>query len=249
MKILTFTIGFLLLAHTASAASMVQATSTYVSALATQFATTSSAVTAGNLIAVYVQRATGTTNPTVTDDKGNTYTFVAERKNPAGGSAATQGFIWYAKNVVAGVTAVKVVRNTGSDMGLHVMEISGLDTADPFVASTTGNGFGTAAVASSTLTLASSGFIFAGAGQETIVGTNTAGPGYTIGTEKSNQNSFDEYRVAVAGTYNVNATTRSGQWVILGMSFKDSSAVVSTTYIPRLLIKSALQLYGQMKIN
>jgi hypothetical protein len=240
-KLLAIICVFVFSANTVSAAAFVQAASSYGAGASPQTKAFSSNVTAGNLIAVYYQNLNGTDiSPTVTDTLGNTYTKAAFVKS-VGVNPAT-GFLYYAKNILGGANTVSVTAGDGSDHGIHIMEISGLDTTDPFVASTTGIGTGTSPSAPD-LTTGFAGFIYVGGGQETNVGSNTAGSGYTIGTQETGHNSFDEYQVVTAGTYTVTATTPSGTWVLLGMAFKNASAPAST-YRPRSIFMGAASWVG-----
>jgi RHS repeat-associated protein len=182
--------------------------------------TLSSAVTTGDLIVVGITE-NGQTIPsnTVTDNKGNTYTKLADANN-AGDHAA----IFYAKNVTGGSSFTV---STGiSGRSLAVMEYSGVATTSPFdvTASSTGtsNAPNSGNVTTSVNGELAFGLAFSGGDGDTW----TPGSGYTIRQQVTNNATAErlaaeDKTATTAGSVSAGfTTTTSDVWAAAIATFK-----------------------------
>ena len=117
--------------------SAIQNSAGAVASLAKSFA---SNITAGNMIvvsAVAYKSAGGQGLDTPTDDKSNTYVFVASRTQTTSGQMTV--WIWVAANVAAGATQVTVAEAAGTaDITMAIAEYSGANTVNPIDTGSTG---------------------------------------------------------------------------------------------------------------
>jgi len=104
---------------------------------------TVSASTQGNLMVALVTWCCNTGVPTVSDNKGNTWTQLGSAQTDGGGDDWT--VFYYAISTVGGVTSVSVGPNTNGDIGISYGEFSGVNQTSPT------DGAPAAAVPSSTI--------------------------------------------------------------------------------------------------
>jgi hypothetical protein len=109
---------------------------------ASQTATFGSSTSSGNLVAVTVAwgNSGGQTAPTISDNKGNTYTKLKEQSATASDAVA----IYVAKNITGGAShQVTATSNGGTAfISMGIIELSGADTATQAGATNSGSGAG-----------------------------------------------------------------------------------------------------------
>jgi hypothetical protein len=114
---------------------VIQAASTTMQTTNDALSQTIAPTMAGDLVvvAVTVNTNAATTVTTITDNApggGNVYTSANQRSNDTSCDNVVE--LWYAKNVVAGATSVKVTTNLVVQMDMWVLELAGLDRMAPF---------------------------------------------------------------------------------------------------------------------
>ncbi len=227
--------SFLLLSSPALAAiSLVQSNSTYPGGVGPTGLAFGSNNTAGNLIVVGVQGANNSTDPTITDTRGNTYVKVG---SATGGNGPAYDYLYYAKNIAAGANTVSVTLPNGADLGFHISEWSGIDTVSPLIASSTGVGTSSTALWSATSATVSSNnaLLVVIAGTETSNETFTAGSNFTLLSQQSTHSSAAEYRiVSSAGSYDATITGNSAtnDWVMVMGAFKAATVTTPAAQAP-----------------
>jgi hypothetical protein len=215
-----------------AAITLVQSTSLYNSGINLSEAKAfTSNNTAGNLIIVAIQGSAISSNPTVSDSRGNTYTKIGSVN---GGGGPAYSYLYYAKNIAAGANTVTVTLNNGGDLGFHISEWSGLDTTSPVTASSTGVATSSATLwsASSLTTTAANSLLFSFGGTESSAETFTAGTNFTKITDQPSHSSMAQYRVVSStGSYNSTMTvnTADSAWVVIMAAFKAATVVTPAT--------------------
>lgn len=86
--------------------------------------------TSGNVVVVGAgyNGSTATDITGISDSQTNTYT----RIDGSTESSFVAGEVWYAYNITGGTNTVTVTKTTTSDLGIAIVEYSGLTTSDPF---------------------------------------------------------------------------------------------------------------------
>ncbi|MDD5164996.1 MAG: peptidoglycan-binding protein [Candidatus Pacebacteria bacterium] len=204
--------------------------------------------TAGNLIVVAVSSYinAGAGDVTIQDSSSNTFVKVSEKDS----GNNSKVYLYYAKNIIGGPDTVTVSLTGGyDDLGFHISEWSGLDTTDPFVASSTGANAG-ALWSTGDLTLTDpAGLIFVGLSDESGGGSPVSpGLGFTVLNEEPVQMSATEYQIINApGTYSVEMSGNSSPyWAMGSVAFRAQTAIIYpyalTTSAPSSVSTSTLTL-------
>lgn len=185
-------------------------------------------VTAGNLLVVGVATYNPGVTVAVTDSQGNTYTQAVgyATSTEAGGVRASQ---WYAIAGSTGPNTVTVSPSASAYSAIHLLERSGVDTADPFNAGSTGTGTGTAADCGSVpVAQADSLVVVLVADNAGGSRTWTAGTGFDLRTQQPNGSSFvasateDDLSVGAAVNGTITLST-SAAWAAIGASYNPAT--------------------------
>jgi hypothetical protein len=190
------------------------------SAAATSYSVTVSSTTANNLLVVLVRVVNTSTLSSVTDNAGNTYSLSFGYIDF---STNTRLYQAYGVQTTGGATSVTITQSTGSGSSAIVNEYSGFaagnTNATVYDAGVTGTGTGTS-ISTSTLTPSSTGNLIVCSIR--AVGTGiAAGSGYTIyGTQGATHAMM--YKLSSGSSETCPATCTSGDWGIIGMSFRDT---------------------------
>jgi hypothetical protein len=186
--------------------------------------------TSGNLIAVFVTYYYGVhgdpATTTITDTAGNTYTQVDTRDN-----GASQKIIsFYAKNIVG--NASNVVTATFSSNTIYtdifVLQYSGLDTASPLDAHTTGTASASTSVTSSSFTTSQADEVIVAGAFDDTGGPLTAEAGYTKQVSVNNGGVEDKIVSSIQTGVTASMTGASGNWGMAVMTFKQAPDPVVT---------------------
>jgi RHS repeat-associated protein len=183
----------------------------------------SSAVTLGSAVSTGDAIVVGVTNfgavSTVTDNKGNTYTKVADAKNGTDHAA-----IYYAKNVTGGSTFT-ITSNAGGTIAAH--EYSGIATSTPLDKTASSTGTGTV-LSSGTVTVGNDHEVYFAVGWSDNSGdTWTAGSGYTLRQQETDNNTWE--RLATEDAILSSASTSVARFTV---TTSDSWAAAIATFKP-----------------
>jgi YD repeat-containing protein len=144
-----------------------------------------SAVTSGDLVVVGITVFNQTlASNQITDNKGNTYTKAAEAINGTDHAA-----IYYAKNVTGGSSFQ--VSSGAVDGTIAIHEYSGVDTVNALDKTNTGTGTSNAPKSASVTTSTSSELYFGVAWSNTSGDSWSAGSGYTLRQQETDNNTFE----------------------------------------------------------
>ena len=191
------------------------------------YVTFANPITSGNLIVVGLT-IYGTAIPSnaVTDNKGNTYTKVAEAINSGTSDHAA---IFYAKNVTGG-SSFTITSSIGGTLAAH--EYSGVSTSTPFdkAASSTGT---SATPTSGNVTTAIGNELYVGITWSEGTAAATAGPNFTLREQETNNSSAERIATedSVIGTATTTAATfsiPSNPWAAAIATFKPQVMSTST---------------------
>jgi hypothetical protein len=181
--------------------------------------TFTNAVTTGNLVVVGLT-IWNTTIPSnaITDNKGNTYTKVAEAIQPG---TTDHAALFYAKNVTGG-SSFTVTSSVGGTISVH--EYSGISTTSPFdkAASSTGT---SATVSSGTVTTTLASELYVGVMWSEGSASSTAGGGYTLREQEINnvaneRQATEDQVISVATTTKALWSIASNDWAAAIASFR-----------------------------
>lgn len=200
-------------------------------------ATPGTAITAGNLLAVYVHWTSSTSSlVSVTDNKSNTYTLV---RCPTI-SGTTQACGAYASNVVAGSTTVTATFNNSGNLDKRIIvhEVSGVSTGsvtggplDCSASNTQINpGNPTDVITSGTCVPSiSGGYVFGATGNVSSNG-QVPGTGYTQRIDQTTRESEDRIQssaAAIAATFTPAGAGNNDNWITFVMVFNPPFTSVS----------------------
>jgi hypothetical protein len=131
-------------------------------------------VTPGNLIIVHVISAL-TSQATVTDSLGNTYTLGAMSVG-TGSNFTISAQVFYVPNALGGPDTVTVSIPSGTFLNFFLYEVSGAVTAAPVDVTATGNGLGATVYTGTATTTSANDFVFVGTAHH--YGYPTPGSGF-----------------------------------------------------------------------
>jgi hypothetical protein len=179
----------------------------------------SSNVTAGSVLIVVSAGNDNEASTTLSDTLGNTYTRDSGGWNNIDGVA-----IWHTVSASGGANTV--TRSSGSDVGLIIMEVSGLDTSALVNTTDFANTVGTGTVpTSNSYTTTQTCFIISAYNEEHSGNSATAGTGYTIVQENGAQHSVAQVKSGVSsGTYTNTFSIASSisSWVMATVAYKET---------------------------
>jgi hypothetical protein len=171
--------------------------------------------TAHNLIIVAVRVGTPSPQVTVTDSRGNSYQLAGAQDQTSDGSRV---LIYYASNVAAGASTVRVQLSGSATLRFGVYEYSGVSTLDR-VASAQGN-TGTSLDTGSPPTTSQSGELVFTLGMTGDPVTYAAGAGYTQRHVVAGKFLTEDRVVSAVGSYHGTATiSPTSLWAIVVATF------------------------------
>ncbi len=179
----------------------------------------SQAQTAGNFNVVAIGWNDVVSNITsVTDSSGNVYQLAAPVTRGSGVSQA----IYYAKSIVGGTNTVTAnFDRAASFVDLRILEYTGIDSANPVIATASAAGSGATANSGNVTTTAAKALIF-GAGV-TTGGFNGAGTSFTSRIITTPDLDIAEDRIVTAtGTYSATAP-QGGSYVMQVVAFRGAA--------------------------
>ncbi len=190
---------------------------TTVSSISSNFPSNNAA---GNLLIVTGTAARPSSNLTISDTAGNSYSLaVGPITDPA---QSVTAYIWYAKNCKGGPNTVTLTPSTPGALEIHVSEYSGLDSFSPLDQTSFASGTGLAVSSGSKITQSNSelvfGYSFVGAGSSTV-GAGFTGLSYVNGD-------WDEYQIQnTSGSVAASFTqSTSVPWLALMATFRPAGA-------------------------
>ncbi|MEI6057761.1 MAG: hypothetical protein WCQ60_02200, partial [bacterium] len=175
-------------------------------------------VTAGDTIFVVTAGNASQSGVTVSDTLGNTY-----NQDVAAGSQ--DGLAIFSTNSVSG-GANTITRSGGTDAGLLILEVSGIQPSSP-VDVTDGSlsgGTANAPTANSFTTTNNTDFILSAYSAESIANGGTAGSGYTMAAANNSQDSLVEYSAGNSiGSYQpgFSITQSPAHWTMVSVAYKE----------------------------
>jgi hypothetical protein len=175
--------------------------------------------TAGNLNIVVVGWSGATSEPTsVTDTAGNTYQLAVGPTRAAGPQSLSQS-VYYAKNIRGGGNSVTVRFSQASTADIRVAEYSGLDPANPLLATTFGTGTGNQS-RTGTLIVTAPKVLLVAANVITSW-TSSVTTGFTTRMVTNPDGDLVADRIVSAGSHTVSANlVDSGPWVMHLIAFQ-----------------------------
>jgi chitodextrinase len=199
-----------------------------------------SAVTSGDVVAVFVSWRTGSTLSSITDNCGGSYTLV--NNNTAGNDSAFAAMAYGTGSSGSCTLIAHFAADPGSDRVIIVHEISGVSTASPLdsgqtkINSQSSPGAGTDAVTSGNITTTINGDYIFGATYNTSANTPTISPGTndsirnTSSPDLASEDRIQSSSGAIAVTFTQNKTY--ADFITGVMAFQPASGGSSDTQAP-----------------
>lgn len=179
--------------------------------------------TAGNLLYVHgsFRQACAALTMAVTNTAGDTFTQIGSLTDNTTNMCSGQ---WYAKNIAGNgsdVVTLTVTGGTVTNIGVTVVQFSGLDTASPLDsgATTTGQVSSSFTATTGSFSTATADEVVACGLKTYSLGTNTAGSGYAIPAGAT-----DGYHGTHSAQYRIFSATQSG----VTASFTSDTSVINT---------------------
>lgn len=185
--------------------------------------------TPGNLVIVAITRWNDISSGEVSDNQGNTYTFI--RKQP-GGPGTDTGALFYAKNILASGTFT-VSYAGGGTISIH--EYSGLDLSNPLDQQNSNNGSSTTPDSGNVTTGTDGELFFALAWSIQNGDSWAANNGFTLRENETDNNTYERHatadKIGNAQTTSGNFTVSSSDsWLVLIATFKPSAGSPPTGF-------------------
>ena len=179
----------------------------------------SSNTTAGNLILVGFDFASGATFSSISDSQGNTFTEVGSQLTTPAGSGSR---LYYAKNIIGGADTVTVhTTASASFIKVQVVEYSGLSTSTPLDVQYSNTGSAGSTYAGGTTTVANDMIV----GFLASDGTGSAAGGFTS-VSAANGNVIIDDAAGAPGSYYSDGSSTSG-WSMQMAALEPASTSVS----------------------
>lgn len=187
-----------------------------------------SSVGAGSLIVVFVSgQDDGTTvEPSVADNRGNSYTVLGSLSSADAGTISYCAMAYAINTTAQTVTVTITFGGNTTDNGFVIAEYSGIDTSDPLIDTATGNN-ATASTSVSSAAMTSDQthiLIVSGFANETMFDGFTEGANFTERDDNTSHAHFLQDRVltTASGDYSAPATqgSSSNAWCTYAAMFR-----------------------------
>jgi hypothetical protein len=221
LLVLMLTVGLLIVSSAHAAIGFVQVNAGTVSSASTESLAFSSNTSAGDIVLVGFDFASGPSFSSIADTQGNTFTEVGSQLTTPGGSYSR---VYYAKNIKGGADSVTITLSGGATfIKEQIIEYSGVSTTTPIDVQSGNTGSAGSAYSGGTTTVADD-WIFGFLASD---GTGSAASGFNS-RSAANGNVMIDDAAGAPGSYSTEGSSTAG-WSMQMAALEPAGAPVITS--------------------